>query len=170
MIGIKIDNGSCSKRCYRLSLKKMESEGSNAVETKVRGKRIANRSYGGIIRCKSSDRDEYLLVKQRHMSVWSFPKGHGYEGEEALDTAKREIYEETGLQLTEEPTGKRRYKRGIYFVFELKEKPDSLSIPDAMEIEEVKWVTVEEMKELNNNTGIRLFMEKNDSVRLFSSE
>ena len=175
MVSIKIDNTSWIKRSYRFTLKKMESEGSNdvsptSVDSKRLGKRMINRSYGGIIRYKSSDREEYLLVKQRYMSVWSFPKGHGHELEPQIDTAKREIYEETGLQLVDEPIGKRRYKRGIYFVFDLKEKPEKMMIPDAREIEEVKWVTVEEMKELKNNSGIKLFMEKKDSKKLFSTQ
>jgi 8-oxo-dGTP pyrophosphatase MutT (NUDIX family) len=133
------------------------------------GKRVNKRSYGGIIRYKTENNtEEYLLVKQRTMNVWSFPKGHGYELEPVLDTAKREIYEETGIQLTEKPSGQRRYKRGIYFLFDLKEKPSIYDIPDAKEIEEVKWVTMDEMKELNCNSGIRLFLEKNASVKVFS--
>jgi len=133
------------------------------------GKRVNKRSYGGIIRYKTENNtEEYLLVKQRTMNVWSFPKGHGYELEPVLDTAKREIYEETGIQLTEKPSGQRRYKRGIYFLFDLKEKPSIYDIPDAKEIEEVKWVTLEEMKELTCNSGIRLFLEKNATVKVFS--
>ena len=130
------------------------------------GKRINKRSYGGIIRYKTDDTEEYLLVKQRTLNVWSFPKGHGYELERELDTAKREIHEETGIQMTENPFGQRRYKRGVYFLFDLKEKPSIDDIPDAKEIDEVKWVTLEEMKELKGNSGIRLFLEKNTSVKV----
>jgi 8-oxo-dGTP pyrophosphatase MutT (NUDIX family) len=41
-----------------------------------------------------------LLVSQ-HGDSWSFPKGHIDSGESALETAKREIYEETGLKEVE---------------------------------------------------------------------
>ncbi len=144
------------------------SQPNTSTKPRPLGKRINKRSYGGIIRYKSENNtEEYLLVKQRSLSVWSFPKGHGYELEPVLDTAKREIYEETGLELTVKPSGQRRYKRGIYFLFDLKEKPVIDSIPDAKEIEEVKWVTLEEMTELKCNSGIRLFLEKNAMVKIF---
>ncbi len=40
---------------------------------------------------------EVLIVSQRGRS-WSLPKGHIDEGEEAIDAAKREIYEESGIK------------------------------------------------------------------------
>ncbi|QQE13285.1 NUDIX domain-containing protein [Planctomycetota bacterium] len=39
---------------------------------------------------------EYLLVKHRK-GHWGFPKGHADEGETMLETAKRELAEETGI-------------------------------------------------------------------------
>jgi len=143
----------------------MESEGS--VRDRL-GKRIVNRSFGGIICFKGENtEEEYLLVKQRHMKIWSFPKGHGHQYEDHLDAAKREIYEETGLQLKEEPIGRTRFKRGIYFVFHLQFKPETFDIRDKNEIEEVKWFSVNEMKDLHSNSGVKLFIEKRKVKSVF---
>ena len=40
---------------------------------------------------------KFVLVNQNHDS-WSLPKGHIDPGENALDAAKREIYEESGIK------------------------------------------------------------------------
>ncbi len=40
---------------------------------------------------------KYLLVKQ-HQGHWGFPKGHTESGEKYLDTALRELNEETGIK------------------------------------------------------------------------
>ncbi|MBH37563.1 hypothetical protein CL658_00835 [bacterium] len=50
-------------------------------------------SAGGII----LNNGDVMLVCQKHKS-WSFPKGHIEENETPLDTAYREIYEETGIR------------------------------------------------------------------------
>jgi 8-oxo-dGTP pyrophosphatase MutT (NUDIX family) len=43
---------------------------------------------------------DYLLVVQgRNTLKWSFPKGHKEEGEDAITTAKREMKEETGVEI-----------------------------------------------------------------------
>lgn len=52
------------------------------------------RSAGGVV--VNAD-GEVLVVSQRGMS-WSLPKGHIDPGESALDAARREIYEESGIR------------------------------------------------------------------------
>ena len=39
-----------------------------------------------------------VLIVSQHGRSWSLPKGHIDPGEEALEAAKREIYEETGVR------------------------------------------------------------------------
>ena len=68
-----------------------------------------SRAAGGIV--FSSER-KVLLVEQRSGS-WSFPKGRIRPGETTLETAKREIYEESGitdLKLMEKLGNYRRYQ------------------------------------------------------------
>ena len=51
-------------------------------------------SAGGIV---INNNGEIVLVKQGDVS-WSFPKGHLEKSETALEAAKREILEETGIK------------------------------------------------------------------------
>ena len=53
-------------------------------------------SAGCIVIFKAAPEPLYLLLKQKS-SYWSFPKGHLEDGEELLDTASRELTEETGI-------------------------------------------------------------------------
>ena len=52
---------------------------------------------GGIV---INDKQEVVIVNQNHDS-YSLPKGHVDHGENYLETAKREIYEETGIKSLE---------------------------------------------------------------------
>ncbi len=66
-------------------------------------------SVGGIVANKKGQ----ILVVSQHGTSWSLPKGHIKEGEEKIQTAKREIYEESGitdLNLIKELGSYQRYK------------------------------------------------------------
>jgi 8-oxo-dGTP pyrophosphatase MutT (NUDIX family) len=54
---------------------------------------IKTQSAGGVVLNKEGK----VLVVQQQMNTWSLPKGHVDPGEDILETAKREIYEESGL-------------------------------------------------------------------------
>ena len=57
------------------------------------------KSCGVIVYRKSSGQIELLLIQNRFGGHWSFPKGH-VEGEETeVQTALREVKEETGLDI-----------------------------------------------------------------------
>ncbi len=52
------------------------------------------------IRLGASGEHEVLLVRPRaKQDVWGFPKGHTEEGESDFDTAARETFEETGIDV-----------------------------------------------------------------------
>lgn len=66
-------------------------------------------SAGGVV---VNRRGEVLVVSQ-HGTSWSLPKGRIEDGEDKLDAARREIYEESGvtqLELVKELGSYRRYK------------------------------------------------------------
>lgn len=58
---------------------------------------MKNHSVGIILFRKTSKGINFLLVKHRQ-GHWGFPKGHREKGERKIDTAKRELEEETGIK------------------------------------------------------------------------
>lgn len=50
-------------------------------------------SAGGVV----VNTEGMVLICSQHGTSWSLPKGHIEEGEDALQAAKREIYEESGI-------------------------------------------------------------------------
>lgn len=57
------------------------------------------KSCGAIVYRKHHGNTEILLVRHLKSGHWSFPKGHMEAGETEEDTARREIKEETGLDV-----------------------------------------------------------------------
>ncbi|MFQ5728808.1 MAG: bis(5'-nucleosyl)-tetraphosphatase [Waddliaceae bacterium] len=55
-------------------------------------------SYG-IIPLKREGEDWQVLLIKHHAGHWSFPKGHPEKKEIPLESAKRELFEETGLKV-----------------------------------------------------------------------
>ncbi len=55
------------------------------------------KSCGAIVWRKNSNKIEFLLLKHKNGEHWAFPKGHVEKNETELETAKREILEETSL-------------------------------------------------------------------------
>jgi 8-oxo-dGTP pyrophosphatase MutT (NUDIX family) len=58
---------------------------------------LTDNSFGIIPLRREAAGWEVLLILHRHGHHWSFPKGHSEEGESPLQTAQRELAEETGL-------------------------------------------------------------------------
>ncbi|HEV2706194.1 MAG TPA: NUDIX domain-containing protein [Pyrinomonadaceae bacterium] len=72
---------------------------------------LKTRSAGGIV---LNPEGRVLVVSQKGTS-WSLPKGHIEEGENELEAARREIYEESGishLELIKELGSYQRFKLG----------------------------------------------------------
>ena len=57
------------------------------------------KSCGGLIYAEHDGETHILLLKHRCGGHWSFPKGHMEAGETEMETALREIREETGLRV-----------------------------------------------------------------------
>lgn len=57
---------------------------------------LQERSAGAVLFNRSSGRREYLLLHY-HAGHWDLPKGNVEEGEEELETVRREVKEETSI-------------------------------------------------------------------------
>ena len=114
------------------------------------------KTAGGIVLNKNGE----VLIVNQHGNSWSLPKGHVEEGEELLETAKREIYEESGIRnLTHvKDLGKyTRHRIGLYGKddeSELKEihmflfKTDEMTLnPIDQNNPEARWVLPEKVSE-----------------------
>ncbi|MBJ8078140.1 NUDIX domain-containing protein [Bacillus cereus group sp. N12] len=53
----------------------------------------------GVIIYQDKPDTRYLIVKSKANGHWGFPKGHIEENETEIDTARREVKEETGLDV-----------------------------------------------------------------------
>jgi 8-oxo-dGTP pyrophosphatase MutT (NUDIX family) len=115
-------------------------------------------SAGGIV----VSADGRFLVVSQHGTSWSLPKGHVEEGEDILGAARREIYEETGLQRLEyvRPVGSyERYKLSksggedrseskTIHLFLFRADGDEEPRPQDPENPEARWVELDEAARL----------------------
>ncbi len=56
------------------------------------------KSCGAVVFTREGSQILYLLIRNKNGS-WGFPKGHMEAGEQEMQTAAREIWEETGLRV-----------------------------------------------------------------------
>lgn len=106
------------------------------------------KSCGAIVYRKYHGNAEILLIKHVNSGHWSFPKGH-VEGEESeVETAVREIKEETNIDVIVDPTfretvsyspKKDTQKVVVYFIARAKNYDFR---PQEEEIAEIRWVEI----------------------------
>ena len=115
------------------------------------------KTAGGVVLNKKG----LVLVVSQNGNSWSLPKGHIDEGEDKLQAAIREIYEESGiskLELVKEFDFYERYRIGLdggedkselktIFMFLFKTNQDVLKPLDPAN-PEARWVKKEEVAEL----------------------
>lgn len=109
---------------------------------------------------------KFLLVsrgsKEKNFpSLWAFPGGKCEIGETIIDTIKREVFEETNLELNEEAFFLDSYyfKKSVGVAFFVRAKNNNVIISD--EITDYRWVeTVEEMSNYRCIPGIFNHLER----------
>lgn len=105
----------------------------------------------GVIPVSYRDQIPYLLLIQHHSGFWGFPKGHKEKEESDLEAAQRELYEETGLNISRllhavpfveaykfKFKGQLIDKQVFYFLAEVK---GELNL-QVEEVKDAKWVPV----------------------------
>lgn len=75
---------------------------------------LYEKSCGAVVYKKENGKINYLLIKNRSRNI-GFPKGHVEEGENELDTAAREIFEETNVRVKIDENFRISYNYNINF-------------------------------------------------------
>lgn len=65
---------------------------------------ITENASGAVVYRLVDEQPQYLLLKSATSNFWGFPKGHVEGNETDIETAVREIREETSLHVTIDPT------------------------------------------------------------------
>ena len=116
-----------------------------------------------------------IVVVNQNNDSWSLPKGHVEKGETILQTAKREIHEETGLDINKLKLIK---KLGVYERFSFNkgaraDNPNQLGIrhiylfktlqktlqPLDDENPEARWVTIEQAEKIFSHPKDKVFFK-----------
>lgn len=135
-------------------------------------------SAGGIVWRRNGGEIEIVLVRPARKQAWTLPKGTPLEGETMIETAARETREETGLEVRPgEAVGHisyvfswrdnpgaptvRIFKRVYYFLME--PVGGDTSAHD-MEIDEVRWVQIDQAKRQASYKGDREIIEQADAM------
>ena len=121
-------------------------------------------SAGGVV----INDDKVLVVFQAKTQTWALPKGHVDKGESPIETAIREIYEESGIKDLTYVKELGSYFRGTkknpdirkkitYFHFTTKETKLSPQDPDNPE---AKWVSIDGVVDLLSYEADKEFFKK----------
>ena len=133
-------------------------------------------SFGGIIYILKDGKPHFLVLKRQALSKkieWTAPKWKAEEGENPVETAKREIFEETNLkpELLEEKWKLWDFmisfpdnsfsKKVTYFLFEYKWNPDDVKICDSEGYLWIyKWLPIDKVINLIPYKGLRELYRK----------
>lgn len=105
------------------------------------------------------DQNNRLLVVKGPVK-WSLPKGHISDGEQPHETAMREIFEETSLQIIIKPRHRAKIVRQCVYYYVLLTNVDQIKVRplDINEISEVRWCHYHDLTHLDCNVSLRYFI------------
>ena len=124
------------------------------------------KSCGAVIFCQFPDGEKVLLLKHR-VGHWDFPKGHVKVNETEVETALREVKEESGLSVVLDPNFRETInyspkakvsKDVIYFIGYCDDQQAKNLAPQPSEITSAQFVLLDEAENLMTfNSGKEIF-------------
>ncbi len=112
------------------------------------------KSCGAIVYRKYHGNTEILLIKHSNGGHWSFPKGHVEGDETEIETATREILEETGISVILDTSfrnvvsysPKKDIKKDVVYFLAVAKNFDYS--PQEEEVAQIKWVEINRVNDL----------------------
>jgi 8-oxo-dGTP pyrophosphatase MutT (NUDIX family) len=125
-------------------------------------------SAGGVVHRPVDHHREILLVHRRVPRLWALPKGTPDRGETIVETALREVREETGIAVeAEDPLGdisyffvrdRTRFHKTVHF-FLMRPVGGGIELHDH-EFDEVRWFQIEEALQIMTHATEREVVER----------
>lgn len=124
------------------------------------------KSCGAIVFRKFHGNAEVLIVKHTHGNHWSFPKGHMEKDETEVQTALREVKEETGLDINIDDSFRESItyypchdikKEVIFFLAKAKNYDFT---PQPEEISQIRWMQLEHAYRLLTHSKSKSLLKK----------
>ena len=127
------------------------------------------RGSGVVVYLLDQAEPHFLLIRSRRYRSWGFPKGHLLEGEELLNGAMRELWEETAIRevtlvpgFTEHVTyrvnrgGRFRQKTVTYFLGRV----ETLAVRLSEEHSEHRWAVLEDARKILTFENLRTLVTR----------
>ncbi|MEG1781975.1 MAG: NUDIX domain-containing protein [Oscillospiraceae bacterium] len=124
------------------------------------------KSCGAVVFRDDATEPKILLIKNINGGHWSFPKGHVENNETEVETAQREIFEETGIRvdivddfrqvITYSPK-KDILKDVVYFMAIAK---DYDCTPQISEVSEIVWASYKQAQAIIKYDNDKIIMDK----------
>ena len=104
------------------------------------------KSCGAIVFYLKDNKEQILLIKHANSGHWSFPKGHVEANETEVETALREIREETGINVSIDTrfrevvtySPKKDVLKDVVYFFATSEEYETFNQEE--EVSDIKWV------------------------------
>lgn len=152
------------------TLREWESIGfrqrSVRLELQTATRRKTRKSCGAVVYRRLVRRISFLVVQHENGGHWDFPKGHVAEGETEMQTARREVAEETGLHVGFREgfyerisylTPRDRHKEVVYFLSRARRQRVRVQ---PGEIREHRWLPYWTARELLTYESAKLVLDK----------
>ena len=123
------------------------------------------KSCGVVIYSKIGENLECLIISDKN-GHWGFPKGHVEKNESEEETAVREVFEETGLEVIlmegfrtsiEYSVEKEIMKEVIFFLAEVYDQTVNIQLD---ELNDYKWLSFQSAKQLLTYKGSKSVLDR----------